>query len=209
MGRQAAENRDEAARAGRGPARAGESAGAEAGPESLEPRVVRLEVGFADLKSHFERSEERWEKWRREDQQRHLEHRKELRKELAVHREEQSKELAAHREVQSKELAAHKEEQRRELAAHKEVQRKELAAHKEVQRKELAEFKQEVAANFRRVDGKFEAMGQEIAASARRTDEKLAALKEEIGQLDQRFIRRLEWAVAVILAAILGSGIFG
>ena len=176
MGRQAAENRDEAARAGRGPARAGESAGAEAGPESLEPRVVRLEVGFADLKSHFERSEERWEKWRREDQQRHLEHRKELRKELAVHREEQ---------------------------------RKELAAHKEVQRKELAEFKQEVAANFRRVDGKFEAMGQEIAASARRTDEKLAALKEEIGQLDQRFIRRLEWAVAVILAAILGSGIFG
>ena len=31
--------------------------------------MVRLETGFDDLKSYFERSEERWEKWRSEQQQ--------------------------------------------------------------------------------------------------------------------------------------------
>lgn len=188
MGRQAAENRGVAARAGRGPARTGESA--EAGPGDLEPRVVRLEVGFADLKSHFERSEERWEKWRSEDHRRHL---------------EQRKEQAEFREELRKEQAEFREELRREQAEFRKEQRREQAEFKQ----EVAAAFREVGANFQRIDGKFEAMGQEIAASARRVDEKLAVMREEIGQIDQRFVRRLELAVAVILAAVLGSGIFG
>lgn len=157
MGHQAAENRGPAERAERGPARTGKPPEAGGGPEGLEPRVVRLEVGLDELKSQFERSDERWEKWRSEDQQRHME-----------------------------------------------------------QRKEFADFKQEVAAgfrdvaaNFRRIDDKFDSVGKEMAASARRVDEKFAVMKESIDQIDQKFIRRLELAVAVLLAAVLGTGIFG
>ena len=217
MPQQAAKNRGGAARAGRGPAQAGESA--EAGPGDLEPRVVRLEVGFADLKSHFERSEERWEKWRSEDHRRHLEQRKEqaefreeLRKEQAEFREELRKDQAELR----KELREDQVEFRKEQVEFREELRREQAEFRKEQRREQAEFKQEVAAafrevgaNFQRIDGKFEEMGQEIAASARRVDEKLVVMREEIGQIDQRFVRRLELAVAVILAAVLGSGIFG
>ena len=157
MGHQAAENRDQAERAERGPARTGTPPEAGGGPAGLEPRVVRLEVGLDELKSQFERSDERWEKWRSEDQQRHME------------------------------------------------QRKEFAEFK----KEVAAGFREVAANFRRIDDKFDSVGKEMAASARRVDEKFAVMKESIDQIDQKFIRRLELAVAVLLAAVLGTGIFG
>ena len=45
-----------------------------------------------------------------------------------------------------------------------------------------------------------------MAATARRADEKL---QEVLDQLTKKFIHRLEMAAGLILAAILGTGIFG
>ena len=61
-------------------------------------------------------------------------------------------------------------------------------------------------AGFRRADDRFEALIREIAAVAQRADERLQEVSD---QLTKRFILRLEVAAGLILAAILGTGIFG
>ena len=160
-------------------------------------RLVRVETEVADFKARAERSESCWEKWRSEDLQRHAEHRKdhaELRKEQSELRKEQS-ELR-------KEMAAGHADLRKEMAAGHADLRKEMAAG-------FAELRKEIAASSQKADDKSDAMGKDIAACFQRIDEKAAEAKEATAELAQQFTRRVEVLALLILAAILGTGIFG
>ena len=164
-------------------------------------RLVRVETEVADAKARAERSEECWEKWRSEDLQRHAEHRKEqaeLREEMA----------AGHADLR-REMAAGHADLRKEMAAGHADLRKEMAAGFAELRKEMAAGFQKADDKFEKVGERFDAMGKDIAACFRRIDEKAAEAKEATAELAQQFIRRVEVLALLILAAILGTGIFG
>lgn len=76
-------------------------------------------------------------------------------------------------------------------------------------RKEQTELRKEMVAGFRRLDERHEARGREMAESFRRVSEKLEEVRQAADQLTQKFILRVEMAALLILAAILGTGIFG
>lgn len=142
-------------------------------------RLVRVETEVADTKARADRSEARWEKWRSEDLQRHAEHRKE------------------------------QAELRKEMAAGFADLRKEMAAGFQKADGKFDAMGKDMAAGFQKADNKFDAMGKDIAACFRRTDEKVAEVKDATAELAQQFIRRVEVLALLILAAILGTGIFG
>ena len=104
----------------------------------------------------------------------------------------------------SEDLQRHAEHRKEHAELRKEQAelRKEMAAG-------FAELWKEMAAGFQKADGKFDAMGKDIAACFRRTDEKVAEVKDATAELAQQFIRRVEVLALLILAAILGTGIFG
>ena len=81
---QAAEDRSGAERAERGSGRGREPARAGSGAESVEVQLARAQTRMDGLETQAERSDDRWEKWRVENQRQQAE----IRKEHAAFRKE-------------------------------------------------------------------------------------------------------------------------
>ena len=170
-----------AGRAERGPERAGKPAATGSGTAGAESQLVELQTRVGGLETVSERAEDRWEKSRTD--------------------QEGTKQEIVVQAAMKKELAELRKEQM-EL-------RKEIGVG-------FRRVDEKMDAGFRQVGEKFDAMGREIAAVSRRVDEKwekftekLEELRQESEQLAQQFIRRVELIALLILAAILGTGIFG
>ena len=188
-----AQDRGGTERAARGPERTGAPAEAGGGAAGVESQVIELKTRVDGLETVSRRAEDRWEKWRTDQV--------EMRRDQAA----MKKEMA---EMKREQVELRKEQT--ELRKEQTELRKEMGAgfQRLVERMD-AGFKRADArmdAGFKRTDERFEALIRELAASARRADEKLQKVTD---QLTRKFILRLEMIAGLILAAILGTGIFG
>lgn len=197
MHHQQPQGRSGAGHAARGPERAGKSAETGGGAAGIESQLVELKTRVGGLETVSQRAEGRWEKWRTDQV--------EMRQDQAAMRKEM-----AEMKMEQAELRKEQTELRREMAAgfQRLVERMD-AGFERADEKMDAGFKradEKMDAGFKRADERFETLIREIAVSARRADEKLQKVSD---QLTKKFIFRLEMAAGLILAAILGTGIFG
>ena len=180
-----AQERSGAGRAEREPERAGKPAATGSGTAGVESQLVELQTRVGGLETVSERAEDRWEKSRTDQE--------ETKREIVVIKQDQA--------AMKKELAELRKEQT-ELRKEQTELRKEMGVG-------FRRVDEKMDAGFRQVGEKFDAMGREIAAISRRVDEKLEEARKATEELAQQFIRRVEFIALLILAAILGTGIFG
>ena len=184
------QGRSEAGPAARGPGRAGKPAETGGGSAGVESQLAELKTRVDGLEMASERAEVRWEKWRTDQV--------EMGKEMAEMKKEQA-EMKKEQVAMRKETAAgfRRSDEKMELGFQQLVERMDAGFQR---------ADEKMDAGFRRAGDRFEALLREIAATAQRADEKLQEVSD---QLTKRFILRLEVAAGLILAAILGTGIFG
>ena len=159
--------------------------------------MIELKTRVDGLETVSQRAEDRWEEWRTDQV--------EMRRDQAA----MKKEMAEMKQEQV-ELRKEQVELRKEMGAgfQRLVERME-AGFKRADEKMEAGFKradEKTDADYKRSDERFEALHRELAANARLADEKLQKVAD---QLTRKFILRLEMIAGLILAAILGTGIFG
>ena len=195
-----APGRSEAGLAVRGPGRGGKPAETGGGTTGVESQLVELKTRVGGLETVSARAEDRWEKWRT-DQVEMRQDQAAMKKELAELRKEQT-----------------------------ELRKGTMAGFQQV-RSEFDAMGQEMAMCFRRVGEKVDMLGQKMAEKIEKSEEKMAEkietseekmevkmvrldekvekAREEDDQRMKRLIFRLEMVAGLILAAILGTGIFG
>ena len=187
-----AQGRSGPERAERGPERAGKPAETGGGAAGVEPQLIELRTRVGGLETVSRRAEDRWEKWRTDQ--------------VAMKTE------VAGVKVEMAGMKVEMAELRKEQA--------ELRKEQVELRKEQTELRKEMVVGFQRADdkmdagfqqvrSKFDAMGREMTVCFRRVDERLEEAKKATEELAQKFIRRAEVLAGLILAAILGTGIFG
>ena len=199
-----AQDRGGTERAARGPERTGAPAAAGGGAAGVESQVIELKTRVDGLETVSRRAEDRWEKWRTDQV--------EMRRDQAAMKKEMAEMKREQVELRKEQTELRKEqtELRKEMGAgfQRLVERMD-AGFKRADARMDAGFKradEKMDAGFKRTDERFEALIRELAASTRRADEKLQKVTD---QLTRKFILRLEMIAGLILAAILGTGIFG
>ena len=187
----------------RGSGRDGKPAAAGGGAAGVESQLVELHTRVGRLETVSERAEDRWEKWRTA-QVEMTQEQTGMKREMAGMKQETAGIRQEQAELRKEQMELRKEqtEMRKEMAVC--FRRGDEKMNAGFQRAD-----EKMDAGFQRIDEKFDAMGREIAAVLRKVDANREEARKALEQYAQQLTRRLEMAVLLILAAILGTGIFG